>query len=62
MYVTDLLGDKDTTIARLRKILFGASTEKMRNVLGSNVPKTAKPPESAGEEGQTDDPAAQSSN
>ena len=34
MYVTDLVGDKDTTIARLRKILFGASTEKIRNVLG----------------------------
>ena len=34
MYLTDLVGDKDTTIARLRKILFGASTEKIRNILG----------------------------
>ncbi len=41
MYVTDLVGDKDTTIARLRKILFGASTEKIRNVLGGEGPKAA---------------------
>ena len=33
-YLTNLVGDKDTTISKLRKILFGASTEKIRNILG----------------------------
>ena len=29
-----IVGDKNTTIARLRKLLFGASTEKTKNVVG----------------------------
>lgn len=33
-YVTHLIGEKNTTIARLRKLLFGASTEKTADVLG----------------------------
>jgi transposase len=37
LYVTDLVGDKDTTIHKLRKILFGASTEKTRNVIGKET-------------------------
>lgn len=32
-YVTQLLEDKDTTLGRLRKILFGPSTEKKREVM-----------------------------
>jgi transposase len=48
VYVTDLVGDKDTTIARLRKILFDASTEKTRNVLGGEAPKTASSAEGTG--------------
>jgi transposase len=39
-YLTDLVGDKDTTISKLRKILFGASTEKIRNILGVEGAKT----------------------
>jgi transposase len=65
MYVTDLVGDKDTTIARLRKILFGASTEKIRNVLGGKDPKAASSAEKTGEAGsagkQPDDPAGEAS-
>jgi transposase len=65
MYVTDLVGDKDTTIARLRKILFGASTEKIRNVLGGKDPNAASPVEKTGEAGpagqQPDDPAGEAS-
>lgn len=34
-YLTDMLGNKDTTIHRLRQIIFGASTEKTRNVVGA---------------------------
>jgi hypothetical protein len=34
-YLTDMIGDKNTTIKRLRKILFGSSTEKISNVLES---------------------------
>ena len=44
MYLTDLVGDKDTTIARLRKILFGASTEKIRNILGNQGATQASSP------------------
>jgi transposase len=33
--LTELLGDKDTTINRLRKILFGSGTEKISQVLAS---------------------------
>jgi transposase len=32
-YLTELIGNKDTTIGRLRKMLFGPSTEKSRKVL-----------------------------
>ncbi len=35
-YLTQLLEDRKTTIDRLRQILFGASTEKTRNVLKGN--------------------------
>ena len=37
-----LLGDKNTTIARLRKMLFGASTEKTAAVIGGT--KDSPPP------------------
>lgn len=33
-YIADLVDDKNTTIARLRKLLFGDRTEKTRQVLG----------------------------
>jgi transposase len=33
-YLTDLVGDKNTSIARLRKLLFGARTEKTAAVVG----------------------------
>ena len=33
VYLTQLVGKKNTTIARLRQILFGASTEKTAAVL-----------------------------
>jgi len=35
VYLTQLLGKKNTTIARLRQILFGASSEKTAEVLRS---------------------------
>jgi transposase len=34
-YLTDLVEDKDTKISQLRRMLFGASTEKTRNVVGT---------------------------
>ena len=33
-YIAELVGDKNTTIRRLRNLLFGASTEKTETVLG----------------------------
>jgi len=54
LYLTDLVGDKETTIAKLRKILFGASTEKIRNVLGKESP-TANASETSSTEIQPGD-------
>ena len=54
-YVTNLVEDKGTTIARLRKLLFGSSSEKTRDVLkttGDNTEATA------GQETATEDGAA----
>jgi transposase len=33
-YIANLVGDKNTTVARLRKLLFGAKTEKTAAVIG----------------------------
>ncbi len=54
LYLTDLVGDKDTTISRLRKILFGASTEKIRNVLGTESARTDSPSADASKPGSTE--------
>lgn len=40
-YIADLVGEKNTSIARLRKLLFGAKTEKTGAVLGKQ--KTPSP-------------------
>lgn len=42
-YLTQLVEDKDTTIQRLRQILFGAKTEKTNKVLNQEVDKQEKP-------------------
>jgi hypothetical protein len=56
-FLTGLIENKDTTIHRLRQIVFGASTEKTRNVLGEQ-PEAATSPErkKADEEQQTNTP------
>jgi transposase len=54
-YLTELVGDKDTTIRRLRQMLFGAKTEKTSAVVsglkdaerGSAPPETTAMPESS---------------
>ena len=46
-YLTGLVGEKNTTIDKLRKILFGAGTEKIRNILANQVDGTAKTDEKA---------------
>lgn len=38
LYLTNLIDQKSTTIARLRKLLFGAQTEKTSSVLGKETP------------------------
>ncbi len=51
-YLTDLIGDKDTTIGRLRALLTKPSTEKTRQVLeqaGIKVPPSSSPTLSANE-------------
>jgi transposase len=40
-YLTQIIEDNKTTIQRLRQILFGASTEKSRNVLKTGAEQTA---------------------
>ena len=42
VHLTELLKDKNTSLARLRKLLFGASTEKTAAVIGGG--KEAQPP------------------
>jgi hypothetical protein len=42
-YVTDLVEDKKTTIARLRHLLFGQRTEKTKAVVGSIEPEACGP-------------------
>src|SRR5438552_3181407 len=49
-YLADLIGDKDTTISRLRALLAKSSAEKTREVLeqaGIKVPPPSSPPPSA---------------
>ena len=40
-YLTNLLEDKRTSIDRLRKLLFGAPTEKTRDVVGAKPDNSA---------------------
>lgn len=52
-YLTELIEDKETTIARLRKIVFGPKSEKSKDVLKGNgaeeaAPEAAGAPEGAG--------------
>jgi transposase len=52
-YVTELVEDKDTSIRKLRRILFGAATERKKNVLDeekSSEPGGNPDPASAGDE------------
>ena len=42
-YLTDLVGDKNTSITRLRKLLFGARTEKTAAVVGGGNSSEAPP-------------------
>jgi len=55
MYLFELVGDKNTTIARLRKLFFGASTEK-----ASKLFREARQPDvsrSSGDDNATSEPA-----
>jgi transposase len=46
-YVTDLVEDKNTSIRRLRQLLFGSRTEKTAAVVGDQGPTAAAPTPSA---------------
>ena len=54
-YIADLVGDKNITITRLRKMLFGASTEKTAAVIGGATDAEASPLRD--EDAATDSPA-----
>ena len=45
-YVVDLVEDKNTSIGRLRQLLFGSSTEKTSAVLGRQTDRRDAPPAS----------------
>src|SRR5881628_2357387 len=56
-YLTELIEDKETTIGRLRKILFGSKSEKTKDVLkakGIEETEAERPP---GEEPESPAPA-----
>ncbi len=42
-YIAELVGAKDITITRLRKMLFGASTEKIEAVIGGELDSKGTP-------------------
>jgi transposase len=51
VHLTELIDDKNTSIRRLRKLLFGAATEKTRDVIGQDSnQEQPKPPPAAEEE------------
>ncbi|HYW81415.1 MAG TPA: hypothetical protein VE890_17655 [Thermoguttaceae bacterium] len=52
VHLADLLQDKNISIGRLRKLLFGANTEKTASVVSSRADSQASP--SHGEEGHTE--------
>jgi len=64
-YLTNLVGDKDTTLSKLRKILFGPGTEKIRNILGIEGAKTGSQPadtsRTGSAESQAGNPAGEAS-
>jgi transposase len=47
-YLTEVLGDKNTSIARLRKLLFGAKTEKTARVVRDQPPDSTPSVSAAG--------------
>jgi transposase len=52
VHLTDLLKDKNTSIGRLRKMLFGGNTEKTAAVVGSGA--DSETPPSCGEDARTE--------
>src|SRR6516225_6248606 len=65
VYVTDLVEDKNTSIRRLRQLLFGASTEKTDAVVGRDTdkPDTTGPSDLAARTAETaGEPASGTSN
>jgi transposase len=48
------VGDKKTTIARLRKLMFGATSEKSKNVLGDAEDVANQPPGDASDDASAD--------
>jgi len=52
-HLTGLIGDKNTSIRRLRKLLFGAPTEKTSGLIGQNsADEPPEPPPAEGGEGE----------
>ncbi len=51
----EIVGDKKTTIARLRKLLFGASSEKTEKVVGDT--EDSQEPEASASDDASDEPA-----
>lgn len=47
-YLTDLVGDKNTSISRLRKLMFGAKTEKTSAVVGGGKESKGLPSQRSG--------------
>ena len=52
VHLTGLIGDKNTSIRRFRKLLFGASTEKTSDVIGQESDQEQPEPPSTEKEGE----------
>jgi transposase len=59
LYVTRLLEEKGTTIKRLRDLLFGAKSEKLRSILGLEEEETAEATEMSSPAGGAEAPEAE---
>jgi hypothetical protein len=60
-YVSELIGEKNTSIARLRKLLFGSKTEKTAAVVGRSQADSLAPSQDSASPAQSDSPPPESS-
>ena len=54
-YLSEVIADKNTSINRLRKLMFGSSTEKTKNVVGKDKPQANPDPSASADDESSPD-------